>query len=113
PVIDSFLRFKDVNRHYLYILSWLGFDPVYIDYEHQERAIGRSSYTFRKLVGHALQGVFFQTTRFLHAIVGLGLLLFGFGIVMSAWALYVALTGMPISGWASTLIVTSLLGGSV
>jgi dolichol-phosphate mannosyltransferase len=113
PVIDSFLRFKDVNRHYLYILNWLGFDPVYIEYEHQERAIGRSSYTLRKLLAHALQGVFFQTTKFLHAIVGLGLLLVGCGIAMSAWALYVAFTGLPIAGWASTVIVTSLLGGSV
>ena len=42
PVIDAFLRFKDVNRHYLYILGWLGFDPVYIDYEHAERAAGRT-----------------------------------------------------------------------
>jgi dolichol-phosphate mannosyltransferase len=113
PVIDAFLRFKDVNRHYLYILGWLGFDPVYIDYEHQGRAAGRSTYTFLKLVRHALQGVFFQTTEFLQAIVGLGILLFIFGVAISVWAFYVALTGRPVSGWASTLIITSLLGGSV
>jgi dolichol-phosphate mannosyltransferase len=113
PVIDAFLRFKDVNRHYLYILGWLGFDPVYIDYEHQERAAGRSAYTFHKLVRHALQGVFFQTTEFLQAIVGMGILLFLVGLAVSSWAFYIAMTGRPVSGWASTLIITSLLGGFV
>ncbi len=113
PVIDAFLLFKDVNRHYLYILGWLGFDPVYVDYEHRERVSGRSSYSLRKLIRLAMQGVFFQTTDFLQAIVGLGLLLFVFGMTVSIWAFYIAILGHPIAGWASTLIATSLLGGFV
>ncbi len=113
PVIDAFLRFKDVNRHYLYILNWLGFDPVYLDYEHQERAAGRSGYSLGKLIRHAVQGMFFQTTNFLQAIVGLGILLVVFGVAVASWALYVALTGQPVSGWASTLIITCLMGGFV
>jgi glycosyltransferase involved in cell wall biosynthesis len=113
PVIDAFLCFKDVNRHYLYILGWLGFDPVYVDYEHRPRAAGRSAYTLPKLVRHALQGVFFQTTAFLQAIVALGLVLSLSGLAFSAWAFAVAVAGNPIPGWASTVIVTCLLGGFV
>jgi dolichol-phosphate mannosyltransferase len=113
PVIDSFLQFKDINRHYLYILSWLGFDPVYVDYAHQPRAAGRSGYTPLRLLRHALRGAFFQSTELLEVIVLLGVLISLLGLGVGFWAFARALTGKTLPGWASTVVVTCLLGGFV
>ena len=48
------LRIQDSSRHYLFILYWLGFSTTAIEYEHAERFSGDCSYTFRKLLRHAL-----------------------------------------------------------
>ena len=113
PVIDQYLLFRDINRHYASILLWLGFDPVTIDYEHQARAVGQSSYTVSKLIRPALQGLFFQTTRWLELVVLIGVLISLSGLGVGCWALWAALTGNPAPGWASTVILTCLLGGAI
>lgn len=113
PVIDQFNVFKDVNRHYLHIVQWLGFDPVTIDYVHQVREAGRSSYSFSKLLRHASQGVFFQSTRWLKAVVLTGVLISIFGLGVGCWAFWTAMHGTPPPGCASTLVIACVLGGAI
>ena len=113
PVIDQFVLMKDVNRHYVAILFWLGFDPVTIDYEHQPRAIGQSSYNLTKLIRLGMQGLFFQTTRWLEAVVLMGVLISVLGLGVGCWAVWAALNGNPSPGWASTVVLACLLGGAI
>lgn len=40
-VIDVFLKIRDKDRHYLFILYWLGFQTSILEYEHRERTIGK------------------------------------------------------------------------
>jgi glycosyltransferase involved in cell wall biosynthesis len=47
-VIEAFLTFGERERHYLFILRWLGFKTGTIEYEHQERLTGKSAYTLRR-----------------------------------------------------------------
>ena len=49
-VIDSFLLFEEKERHYLFILRWLGFNIGTIDVVHQERLAGKSSFTLGSLI---------------------------------------------------------------
>ena len=113
PVVNQFKTFKDVNRHYLLIVMWLGFDPVTIDYEHQARAVGQSSYNLSRLIRLGMQGLFFQTTRWLEAVVLMGVLISVFGLGVGCWAFWAALNGNPSPGWASTVVLTCLLGGAI
>jgi dolichol-phosphate mannosyltransferase len=113
PVIDQFNAFRDVNRHYLHIVQWLGFDPVTIDYVHQSRASGTSSYSFSRLLRHAIQGLLFQNTRWLEVIVLAGALISMLGLAVGFWAAWTALRGSPPPGWASTVVISSLLGGAI
>ena len=113
PVIDQFNVFRDINRHYLHIVQWLGFDPVTIDYVHQSRAAGKSSYSFSRLLRHAIQGLLFQNTRWLEGIILGGALISMLGLAVGCWAAWTALRGSPPPGWASTVVITSLLGGAI
>ncbi|MDD4309064.1 MAG: glycosyltransferase family 2 protein [Candidatus Cloacimonetes bacterium] len=47
-VINAFLTLKEGFRGFNMLVSWLGFDYTCIDVDHQERIIGKSSYTFKK-----------------------------------------------------------------
>src|SRR5688572_1566363 len=113
PVIDAYLRFRDRDRHYLFILYWLGFDATAIDYEHAPRHSGNSAYSLRGLLSHALQGLVFQTTTLLRWIVYLGFLVSGTGALLAAYLLYVYVARTPPPGWTSLAVLILMIGGFI
>ncbi len=112
-VVDAFLQFRDQDRHYMMILTWLRFDTVAVDYEPAERYRGRSSYSLSKLLEHALDGVFFQTTALLRWIVYAGFCLAGVGTLLAFFLIYVRVVGTVYPGWTSIVAGGLLLGGFI
>jgi polyisoprenyl-phosphate glycosyltransferase len=108
-VVDGFLHFRDQDRHYLLILRWLGFDWAAVDYEPAARTVGRSSYSFGRLIRHAMDGVFFQTTILLRWIVYLGFAFSLFGVLAAVGLVAAKLNGTIYPGWTSMAVI-SLLG---
>jgi glycosyltransferase involved in cell wall biosynthesis len=113
PVVDAYLDIGDRGRHYLFILNWLGFDRDEIAVTHDERAAGQSSYTFRRLMGHALEGLFFQTTVVLRWIIYFGFGVSVGGIGLAAYLAYFALANHPYPGWTSLAVLILLIGGFI
>lgn len=74
--VEAFLQIKDVHRHYLLLVQTLGFPHSTLDIEHQPRYEGNSSYTFSKLLRHALDGITSQSDKLLRLSIGLGFFLF-------------------------------------
>jgi polyisoprenyl-phosphate glycosyltransferase len=107
-VVDAFLRFGERERHYLFILRWLGFGVGTVEYAHQERAAGRSSYSLRRLIHHAIDGVFFQATVFLRLIVGVGLLFGLTGMAASSFFVYRYFAYGAVAGWTSVVVLLLL-----
>ena len=104
-VVDAFLQIKDVHRHYLLILGWLGFRTTVVPVEHKPRHSGRSSYTFRRLLRHALEGITSQSTLLLKFAVGIGLTYFCASVVGAAYlSIGYFLHGFR-AGWASTIVL--------
>jgi dolichol-phosphate mannosyltransferase len=112
-VVDAFLLFGEKERHYLFILRWLGFHTGSVDYEHQERYAGRSSYSFSHLVRHAADGLFFQSTVLLRWIVTLGLLFAVFGLFLAAYFVYSYIFQGSLPGWTSLAVLILLSTGAV
>lgn len=112
-VVDAFLELKDADRHYLFILDWLGFEHSSIDVEHAERHEGRSSYTFGKLVTHAFNGLAFQTTKLLRWIVYAGFFVAFAGLSLAAFFIYSWVVHDPYPGWTSLAVLLLLLGGFI
>lgn len=113
PVIDAFLRLKDKDRHYLFILYWLGFDTVAIDYEHAPRHSGASAYSLSSLLRHAFEGMVFQTTTLLRWIVYLGFVVSSAGVVLAAYLVYLYFAFTPPPGWTSLAVLTLVIGGFI
>ncbi len=112
-VVDAFLRFRDRDRHYLLIVRWLGFTSATIEYEHADRPHGRSAYTLGRLIQHAVDGIFFQTTVLLRWIVYLGFALAFSGTCFAILLIVSKLTGAAAPGWTSLAVFTLLLGGFI
>lgn len=112
-VVDEFNNMKDVHRHYLMIVRWLGFPITYIDVHHRPRLEGKSSYTFSKLLIHAIDGITSQSTKLLRMFVMAGFVMCVLALL--ALTLVVAMYFVQgfREGWASLLCVMLLSTGLV
>ena len=113
PVRDAYLRIGDQGRHYLFILYWLGFSQAAVDVPHAAREAGQSSYTFSKLVRHAVDGVFFQTTVLLRWIVYFGFLVALAGVVLAGVFVLILVFADPYPGWTSLAVLILIIGGFI
>jgi len=112
-VRESFLRLNDVNRHYLFILKWLGYKTASLEYEHNERFAGKSSYNFKSLLGHAFNGIFFQTTILLRWIIDLGFFVSICGLISAFYFIYRYLFQSALPGWTSLAVLILIIGGFI
>lgn len=112
-VVDAFLRLGDRERHYLFVLNWLGFNSADVEYQHGARHSGESSYTLRALLRHALSGIFFQTTVLLRWIVYLGFWVSFSGVALAAWFVYQYFARDVLPGYTSLAVLILLLGGFI
>ncbi|MBY5866556.1 glycosyltransferase family 2 protein [Rhizobium leguminosarum] len=103
-VIDAFLRFSERERHYLFILRWLGFSAGIIEYDHNPRFAGKSSYSLSKLIRHAIGGIVFQSTDLLRWIVASGLVFSLIGVISSLYFIFSYLAYGSSPGWTSLFV---------
>lgn len=113
-VVQSFLRFTDVDRHYLLILKWLGFNSAAIEYDRDIRVHGKSAYSLFSLVQHAFDGLFFQTTILLRWIVYLGFLVSLSGLTLAMYYVvrYFTNGSFPL-GWTTIVVLLLVLSGFI
>jgi dolichol-phosphate mannosyltransferase len=112
-VVDAFVRFRERDRHLLFILRWLGFATGTIDYELAERFAGESAYTLRKLIHHAFEGIFFETTRLLRWVVLGGLSFVAVGALLALILAYLAVVRDVTPGWTSLAVMLLLATGLI
>jgi glycosyltransferase involved in cell wall biosynthesis len=112
-VIDGFLLFEEKERHYLFILRWLGFRIGSVDYVHQERYAGESSYNLSRLLNHALNGMFFQATVLLRWIVSLGFLFALSGLSMAGYLVWRHFSHTSLPGWTSLVVLILISTGAI
>ncbi|MBK8397934.1 MAG: glycosyltransferase family 2 protein [Leptospiraceae bacterium] len=112
-VAQEYLRIKDKHRHYLLILRWLGFRKTYIEIEHKERYSGRSSYTLKKLIHHAIDGITSQSVKLLKYSILIGMVYFILSIVGSVYLVINAFLYGYMQGWASLVVLLLLSTGLI
>jgi len=112
-VIDGFLLFEEKERHYLFILRWLGFRTGSVDYVQRLRYSGRSSYSLSRLLHLAIDGVLFQATVLLRWIVNLGFIFAASGMAMAAYFAWRVLFRTSLPGWTSLAVLILISTGAI
>jgi dolichol-phosphate mannosyltransferase len=111
-VVDAFLSMRDRDREYTLVLDWLGFSQAVVTIDFAERET-QSSYTLRRLVEVAVNGMFFRTTVLLRVVVFTGFLVALIGAGLAAYnVVYYFVAGQP-TGYTSLLVVILLLSGLI
>lgn len=112
-VVDAYVKLGDYKRHYLMLLRWLGFQSAYIEINHNKRFEGISSYNFKKLMLHAIDGITSQSDKLLRLTASFGFLMAVFSL-FSAIGIIIRYLITPFqAGWASLMVLTLFVGGMI
>ncbi len=112
-VIDAYKKINDSRRHYLMILRELGFRHTYINIEHHERYEGKTSYTFSKLLNHAIDGITFNSTKLLRISIGIGFAMCTAAFFWASYLVYLYIFRNIPEGYTSLMVMLLLSTGII
>lgn len=111
-MVQSILEMKEYFRFSKGIFSWVGYNTYFMPYEAQERNAGKTSWSFRKLLKYAIEGIVAFTTAPLNIATWLG----GACAVLSGIYMIVVIIqkiffDIAIPGYPTLVVLILLIGG--
>lgn len=104
--VEALLALPERRRFMKGLYAWVGFDAQPLPYEPDERAHGRSHFSFKKLLALSLDGLTSFTTWPLRIVTYVGVVTALLGFSYGAFiTLEYFLAGNEVSGW-TTIVVT-------
>jgi len=105
--VDAYKQHRDAHRHYLMILRSMGFKRGHVKVSHSSRFEGKSSYSYKRLIALAWDGVASQSTKLLRFSIGIGFAYMAASVlgILYMFGQYFLMDSKPPSGWASTIVV--------
>ena len=118
-VIDAILSMGDRFRYFPTQVQWVGFRKAYLPVQHAERAEGKSSYNFRRLMRLALDTIISFSDKPMRLMVKFGFVITLLSVLIAIVYLVrfllgdivvLGYTSLILSLWAIAGIIISLLG---
>jgi glycosyltransferase involved in cell wall biosynthesis len=110
-VLRHLNSFREVNLFLRAMIPLIGFSSTKVFYDRKERLAGVSKYSARKMISFALDGITSFSIAPLRYVTATGFIIFAISLVISVWAFTLAVLGISIPGWASTVLPIYFIGG--
>ena len=108
--LDALLSLPEKRKFLRGLVNWIGFEKVILPFEVQKRAGGRTKYSLKKMFSLALIGITSFSTLPLYIAGGLGLIMALLSFIYGIYTIIQYFNGETVSGWASMLLVTLIIG---
>ena len=113
-VVESMLMLEERERFTKGIMSWVGFNTKWIEYENVERAAGETKWSMKGLMAYALSGFMAFATAPLRIAVWLGLAIDVVTLIATIWfAISTLNSDMPRTGYATIVCLIAFFGGTI
>ncbi|MFN5217446.1 MAG: glycosyltransferase family 2 protein [Sphingomonadales bacterium] len=112
-VADAFMDIRDYHRHSSMIIAWLGFNRGHVQVVQDDRFEGKSSYNFRSLIRHAINGVVSQSDKLLRLSIAFGMCSF---IASLLGVMYIIVKSFFVQfemGWPSIVVLILFTTGII
>lgn len=111
-VLDVLKRMPEQNKFLRGQISWVGFRQTFVEYDRLERNAGSTSYTYKKMIRFAIDGITAFSELPLRFISILGFVVSGLAFLLIIYSLasYLFLDHY-VRGWASQMISILFIGG--
>jgi polyisoprenyl-phosphate glycosyltransferase len=93
------------------LIKWIGFKQFSMEYSPNQRTLGQSKYSFKRMIRFALQGVTSFSVRPLYGAIYLGFTFTMLSILYLPYVLHAFHSGKEVSGWASIIMTIVFFGG--
>ncbi len=111
-VVDVVCQLPERQRFMKGLFSWVGYQPAIVDYVREERASGRSKFSWWRLWNLGLEGITSFSTAPLRIWTYLGLLISVTALTYGGFIVVRTLVyGVDVPGYASLLTAILFLGG--
>ena len=112
-VVDAFNRYDDYKKTYLWALKWVGFKHGIVDIEHSNRLSGKSSYSIRKLLSHALNVTVANSDKLLYLSVYVGIVTSILSFIGVIYIIYLYYASGSLEGWSSLIVTIMFFSGLI
>ncbi|MFA5149986.1 MAG: glycosyltransferase family 2 protein [Candidatus Omnitrophota bacterium] len=111
-VVNSFKDIHERTRFLRGLVSWVGYKSISLPYIANERYLGKSKYSFRKMAAFAIAAITSFSSFPLYVSSFLGLAIASISFCYGIYAIYGKLfTDRVIPGWTSVFVSILFLGG--
>lgn len=110
-VVEAFKVMPERNRFIRGMISWVGFNQTYVEYNRDERFAGQTKYPFRKMIRFATDGIVSFSTKPLKIISLCGVGTMILSLILFVYVVISKLFYDTSLGWASLMVTILFLGG--
>jgi dolichol-phosphate mannosyltransferase len=110
-VIDAFNRIPEKNTSFVAMILWMGFRQTFIEYVKQARHAGQSKWSLSKRIKLFVDSVVSFSYVPIRLMSALGMIVSLLGFLYAILVIVNAMSGYPVQGWASLMVVVLVLGG--
>lgn len=107
-----FNKMSEKNRFIRGLISWIGFNQTFVEYDRNERFAGVTKYPLKKMIKFASDGIISFSSKPLKMIIRMGFLTVILAFAVLIYSLCAKLFGFPTeSGWTSMMVAITLFSG--
>ncbi|MBP3207721.1 MAG: glycosyltransferase [Campylobacter sp.] len=111
-VVDELIKMNEYHRFSKSMFAWVGFKKKCLEFDHEPRVAGETSWSFWKLFNYAIDGFVSFSTAPLRIAFVLGFLASFLAFIYGIYIILKTLIfGVSISGWATTIVLILFIGG--
>jgi polyisoprenyl-phosphate glycosyltransferase len=111
-VVDVLKQMPEQQKFLRGQISWIGFRQTFVEYDREPRYSGKTSYTYKKMLHFALDGIISFTNLPLKFATLTGFIVSGISFFMILYTLYSRFISKNyVPGWTSLMLTVLFIGG--
>ena len=111
--VEGLEQFKERNLFLRGIVPTIGYKTDCVYYERKERMAGESKYPLKKMLAFAFDGITSFSTKPMTFIMGIGIWVIIFAVIMGIYSLIRHGQGRVVTGWTSLWLAMWFIGGII
>ena len=111
--VEGLSQFKERNLFLRGIVPTIGYKTDCVYYERKERMAGESKYPLKKMLAFAFDGITSFSTKPMTFIMGLGIWMIIFSVIMGIYSLIRHSQHNVVAGWTSLWLAMWFIGGII
>lgn len=111
--VQSLLEMPERNAFFRAMSSWIGFNQAQVEFDVQEREVGKSKWSTRKLFSYAISNIVGYSTAPMQIVTGAGVAVFLFAFVLGIQTIVRYLSGHAVEGFTTVILLILMIGSII